>query len=556
MPALDRHFAHWPPAAPRQLDLPAQTVADNLAQAARRWPDRPALHFYGRDWSYAELWRQVEALAGWLQHQGIVPGDRVLLYAQNSPQWIVGYYGILRADAVVVPVNPMNRLAELEHLVADTGARLAIAGQELLPHVAPLIGRGLDRVLVATYAELADPEHDLALPPALAALDPAAVEGPGLTRWTQALGEARMPGPASANGDSIAVIPYSSGTTGQPKGCVHTNRSVQSTVIGGVLWNPVTETDVHLAALPLFHVTGMQSSMNGPLLTGGRIVILTRWNAATAAELIRRHRITRFRSISTMMIDMINNPDIDTWDLSSLSMLGGGGAAMPETIARKLKDKTGLDYVEGYGLSETIAATHINPPQRPRRQCLGIPVFEVDSRILSLTDGAELGPNQSGEIVVHAPQVFQGYWQNPEATAAAFVEIDGKPFFRTGDIGYYDEDGYFYMVDRVKRMINASGFKVWPAEVEMLMLRHPAVAEACVIGAEDPRRGETVRAYVVPAAGAQLTEAELIAWCHQQMAAYKCPTSVVFTTDLPKSGAGKVLWRELAEQDRNRREAS
>lgn len=548
MPLLDRHLAFWPPGIPREMALPDTTVADNLRATAARFPDRPALHYHGRELSYAQLWQQVEALAGWVQAQGVGQGDRVLLYMQNAPQWIIGYYAILRADAVVVPANPMSKAAELEHLVSDSGARMALAGQELLPHIVPMLRQGLDRILVATYASYGDPDCDLPLPPALAALDPAAVTGPGLTRWADALAEGHRPGPMQTGPDDIAVIPYSSGTTGQPKGCVHTNRSVQAVAIGGVLWHPIDEPDIHLSVMPLFHVAGMQSSMNGPIYSGGKIVLMTRWNPAQAAALIARHRVTRFRSIATMMIDLLNDPALEGFDLTSLEMLGGGGAAMPEAIARKLRARTGLDYIEGYGLSETIGATHVNPPQRPKRQCLGVPLFNTDCRILALSDGAELGPNAPGEIVIHAPQVFQGYWNDPGATARAFVEIDGKRFLRTGDIGYHDADGYFFMVDRVKRMINASGFKVWPAEVEMLMLRHPGIAEACVVAAPDPRRGETVRAHVVPAPGIDLTEAEVIAWCHREMAAYKCPTRVVFAESLPRSGAGKVLWRELQDQ--------
>jgi fatty-acyl-CoA synthase len=366
------------------------------------------------------------------------------------------------------------------------------------------------------------------------------------------------PAPHTATPDDIAVIPYSSGTTGQPKGCVHTHRTVLETAVGGVIWNPVDEEDVHLGTLPLFHVTGMQSVLSGPIYTGGRIVLLSRWNRATAAELIKRYRVTRWRSISTMAIDLVNDPDLDSYDLSSLEAIGGGGAAMPQAIAKRLKSLTGLDYIEGYGLSETIAATHINPVSAPKQQCLGIPVFDVDSRILDVATGAELGPNEVGEIISHGPQVFKGYWNKPEATAEVMLTLDGKQFFRTGDLGYYDEQGYFFMVDRVKRMINASGFKVWPAEVEMLMLHNPDIAEVCIIGSTDPRRGETVKAFIVPTpkARATLTEEAVIDWCKAEMAAYKCPRIVEFVDALPKSGAGKVLWRQLTDEDRAKNAAS
>lgn len=279
-----------------------------------------------------------------------------------------------------------------------------------------------------------------------------------------------------------------------------------------------------------------------------------RWDRDTAAELIQRYKVSAWTNISTMAIDFLANPNIGNYDLSSLKRIGGGGAAMPAAVAQKLLDLTGLEYVEGYGLSETIAPTHINPPQRPKQQCLGIPIFGTDSRIVNPDTLEELGPNEVGEIVSHGGQVFLGYWKNPEATAQAFVEIDDKRFFRTGDLARYDEDGYFFMVDRLKRMINAAGYKVWPAEVESLMYHHPDIQEACVIGAIDALRGETVKACVVlkAASRGKVTEQQIIDWCKQNMAAYKYPRIVQFMESLPKSGTGKVQWRALQEREKSR----
>lgn len=549
---FDRHFAHWPEGVPHHLDLPKQTMVRLVADKAAEQGDRPAIIYHGRSISYREFWDQVERMAGYLQQRcGVTKGDRVLLYMQNAPQYVIAYYAILRADAVVIPVNPMSRHAELQHYARDSGATVMLTGQELLPFAIPVVEEGLIKTVIAGhYGELADPDYDIALPDPLGTLDPADIAGPGVTRWSDAIAEGLTPGAMQATLDDLAVIPYSSGTTGQPKGCVHTHRSLLVTAYGGIVWNPMEGNDLSLSVLPFFHVTGMQASMNGPLLSGGTIVIMTRWNRTIAAKLIERYRITRWRSISTMAIDLVNDPDIESYDLSSLEAIGGGGAAMPDAIARKLKDMTGLDYLEGYGMSETIAATHINPQQAPKRQCLGIPVFDVDCRVIAVSDHHELGPNETGEIIVNGPQIFQGYWRNEKATQEAFMQHDGKTFLRTGDLGYYDEDGYFFMVDRVKRMINAAGFKVWPAEVEMLMLKCPDVAEACVIGTTDPRRGETVKAYVVRSAqGANATADQIIDWCRGEMAAYKCPRDIAFTDSLPKSGSGKVLWRELQQQE-------
>jgi fatty-acyl-CoA synthase len=250
-----------------------------------------------------------------------------------------------------------------------------------------------------------------------------------------------------------------------------------------------------------------------------------------------------------MMIDFLSNPRLPEYDISSLRRVSGGGAAMPAAIAQKLFELTGLQYMEGYGLSETIAATHTNPPQLLKQQCLGIPLFNVDSRVVDPATMATLPPGEVGEIIMNGPQVFEGYWQDPQKTAEAFVEIDGKRFFRTGDLGYMDEDGFFFFTDRLKRMINASGFKVWPAEVEAMMYQNPAVQECCIIAARDPYRGETVKAVIVKKRGSDASPEDIMQWAHAKMAAYKVPKLVEFVDALPKSATGKVMWRTLQEKE-------
>ena len=263
---------------------------------------------------------------------------------------------------------------------------------------------------------------------------------------------------------------------------------------------------VRLAVLPFFYVTGMQGSMSGPLFTGATVVLLPRWDRDPPPG----------------------------WSSAT-------GAQKPFDM--------GITYVEGYGLSEIIAPSHINPPEQAKKPCLVVPLYDVDSRVVD-ADFRELPPGEAGEIVTCGPQVFRGYWNNPQATAAAFVDIDGKRFFRTGDIGRIDDDGYFFMVDRLKRMINASGYKVWPAEVEALLYGHPAIQEACVIGATDAHRGETVKAIVVikEASRGQVSEQDVIDWARANMAAYKAPRIVAFVDALPKSATGKILWRALQEK--------
>jgi fatty-acyl-CoA synthase len=259
-----------------------------------------------------------------------------------------------------------------------------------------------------------------------------------------------------------------------------------------------------------------------------------------------------------MIVDLLSSPEVAGYDLSSIKWIGGGGAAMPEAIAQKLQDLCGLTFIEGYGLSETMAPSHINPPQRPKKQCLGIPLFETDARVVNPDTMAELAAGEVGEIVTHGPQVFDGYWNNPQANAACFIELDGKRFFRTGDLGRTDDEGYFFLVDRLKRMINVAGFKVWPAEVEAMLYAHPAIQEAVIIAGKDVRRGETVKAVVVlkPASRGAVDEPALLRWAKDNMAAYKVPCSFELTDTLPKSATGKILWRVLQEQQDERDRAS
>ena len=540
---FDRHFAHWPPGVPRTLEVPRETVYANVAARAAERPDHAAIDFYGTRVTYGELKREADALAGFLQQRcGVRKGDRILLYLQNSPQFVIAFYAILRADAVVVPVNPMNRTEELRHYVEDAQARVAIVGQELYERVAPL---PLAHVIVATYSDFVRHANDLPIPDFVRA--PRHVHG-GIA-WRDAIAAGLPPGEHRAGPDDLAVMPYTSGTTGKPKGCMHTHASVQATTIPYLHWRAHDGEVVVLSALPMFHVTGMQAGMNAPLYRGATIVVLSRWDRDCAAMQIQRAKVTTWSAITTMLVDFLSNPRLGDYDLSSLRALGGGGAAMPEALAAKLEQVIGLPYVEGYGLSETMAPTHINPPQRPKRQCGGIPIFNTDARVVDPETLRELGVGEVGEIVVHGPQVFQGYWRQEEATREAFIQHDGKPFFRTGDLGYFDDEGYFFITDRLKRMINASGFKVWPAEVEAMLYAHPEIREACVIGAPDGYRGETVKAVVVPKIPGLKPE-EIIEWARARMAAFKVPRIVEFVDQLPKTATGKILWRELQEKER------
>ncbi len=548
----ERHFAFWPRGVPHHLTTPDVALVHNALVAAQRYPDKPYLVFYDTRIGFARFLDEVERLAGWLERQaGVRRGDRVLLYLQNSPQFVIGYYAILRANAVVVPINPMNLEEELRHCVRDSGARVAIVAQELYPRVRPLLGDPLARVLVATYSDYLETQTDLAVPDFVAA-PRADIDDSRATAWHSAMTANLRPGALAVGPDDLCVMPYTSGTTGRPKGCMHTHRSAQFTAIAGLQWFGLTQDATVLAVLPFFHVTGMQGSMNGPLFIGATVVLLPRWDRAVAARLIERYRVSAWTAIPTMVVDFLSQPGLSRASLASIDRMSGGGAAMPEAVAARLQELCGIEYVEGYGLTETMAPSHINPPQRPKRQCLGIPIFDTDARVVDVDTMRELSAGEVGEIVVDGPQVFHGYWGNEAATREAFVEIDGRRFLRTGDLGRTDEDGYFFLVDRLKRMINASGFKVWPAEVEAMLYAHPAIQEACVIAAQDAYRGETVKAIVVlrDAARGKVAGEEIADWARAKMAAYKVPRIVEFVDALPKSATGKILWRALQEAER------
>jgi len=586
-PALNRpHHKIWPKRLPHALVVPETSLWYNVEVSATRFPDKAAYVFFGRPLSYLDLRTEAERLAGWLQSVGVEAGDRVAVFMQNCPQYPVSVYGVLRANAVVVPVNPMNRAEEFKHYIVDPQTRVVICSADLVDIVAAANAalpesQRVRHVLVTRYTdampageiaavELAPPAMDawLRSDPPLPADIPSNVISPDATslastsptstsptstkfsRWTDMLAQALVPGPHTAGPDDMALLPYTSGTTGLPKGCIHTHRSLMSNTVGGQ-WSHTGPETVSLGVVPMFHITGMLYGVLASVHSGGTTVIMPRWDRELAGRLISGYQVTHWTCIPTMIIDLFGSPNYKEFDLSSLRNLGGGGAAMPEAVAQRLLDEFGLTFGEGYGLTETAAPTHGNPTERAKLQCLGVPIFGVDSRIVDPLTLQEMPVGEIGEIITRGPMVFKGYWGHPEATQAAFIEFEGEMYFRTGDLGRVDEEGYFFMTDRLKRMINASGYKVWPAEVEMLLYKHPAVQEACIIAARDAYRGETVKAVVVlrTEAKGQTSAEDIITWARENMAAYKVPKQISFVDALPKSGSGKVMWRLLQDQE-------
>jgi fatty-acyl-CoA synthase len=511
---MQRHFGHWPPDMPRSLRAPQICLFDLLDRAAKRAPGKTASIFSGTSLSYQELLDKTLNLAGHLQKAcGVKRGDRVLLDMQNGHDFVIACFAILRADAVVVPVSPMNLAGELQHYIEDSDARVAITEDDLISRFS---GLSLDHVVL-------------------------------LSRVPQ--GNFQVKASASKPED-LCMMPYTSGSTGQPKGCMHTHLTVLHNVVGAAAWKHIDENTVALATAPFFHVTGLIHSFFAAIHAGGTMVIQRRWDPLEAARLVERYRCTHWDNVPTMVVDLLSHPKALEFDLTSLKWIFGGGAAMPEAIAQKLYDLCGVRYIEGYGLTETISQTHINPPQNPKQQCLGVPAFDTEALIVDPESLAIMDPGKQGEIVVRGPQMLTGYWKNEKAYRESWCEVDGRQFFRTGDLGRTDEDGYFYISDRLKRMINAAGLKVWPAEVEAAMYKHPSIKECCIIAAPDERKGEAVKVIVVlKQEFSGTTGDEILSWAKTQMATYKAPRLIEFTDALPRTGSGKLMWRALQERE-------
>jgi fatty-acyl-CoA synthase len=499
---------------PRSLRAPRITLQEMFLRSAKKFPDKPASIFEGKILSYRELQSRIENLAGHLQHAcGVKRGERVLLDMQNGHDFVIACFAILLADAVVVPVSPMNLTEELRHYIEDSDAKVAVTEEDLFARFS-----GLPLAHVVLLSRVPEKAFQLKA--------------------------------SESKPDDLCMMPYTSGSTGRPKGCMHTHATILHNVAGAATWKHITDEAVALATAPFFHVTGLVHSFLSAMYAGATMVVQRRWDPLAAARLVERYKCTHWDNVPTMVVDLLSHPQALEHDVTSLKWIFGGGAAMPEAIAQKLFDLCGVRYIEGYGMTETISQTHINPPQNPKQQCLGIPAFDTEALIVDPETFEELGPGKQGEIVVRGPQLLTGYWKNEKAFAESWCEIGGRKFFRTGDLGRTDEDGYFYISDRLKRMINAAGMKVWPAEVEAAMYKHPAIKECCIIASPDERRGETVKLVAVLKEDQKNTSAEdILSWSRTQMAAYKIPRKIEFIDALPRTASGKLMWRALQERE-------
>jgi long-chain acyl-CoA synthetase len=537
----------WPPGLDEsRIRLPQKPLPAFLKANARRAPSKPALIFYGLELSFAQLDEASDRFAGWLKSRGIRPGDRVAIFLENCPQFAMAYYGAMKAGAILVCLNPMHKALELQHEFEDSEARILVTSDQGAGVAEPIRAKTpLEAVVVTRYRDFLPEKPALPIPPSFLE-----TTGPCAGTHDFASIVATAP-PLTAHEpralEDTALIQYTSGTTGVPKGAELTHGNLVSNCELMRLYLGQGPEDRVFGVVPWFHITGMEVQLNMMAYTGSTFVALGRFDLETALRALQQYRCTMTTLIATINVAIVNYPKTPEYDLSSLRLCLSGGAPVPAEIARRWEAITGHKLVEGYGLSETTAPTHCNPPHRPRYGTVGLPLPFTECKIVSLEDGAtELPLDQSGEIAVRGPMVLKGYWRRPDATAEAIR--DG--WFYTGDIGRVDAEGYFTIEERKKDMIKASGYSVFPAEVEAIMYRHPAVAEVGVVGVPDPYRGEDILAFVVLKPGAALTEAELIAWCRSEMAVYKAPRAVRFVPALPKTGSGKILKRALREQAR------
>jgi len=542
----------WPAGLAADVEIPSGNLAQSFEVWAIRQPEAAAIYYYGTEISYGELWQEVERLAAALRARGLVAGDRVLLDMQNCPQFVISFYAVLRADGVVVPINPMYTAEEIGWIAGDSGARMAIVGEELLDRFLEHENTEL-RVIRLRYADRLPATCTDPLPPILSSVAPPATE------WAEdfeavlqsvTLADIAALGPMTRQGEMIALLPYTSGTTGRPKGCMTSHSSVWFVANAQRLWYETTPDSVLTGFMPFFHVAGMVAGMAHGLCAGAALVLMSRWDADLVPILLRRHHVSWWSAAPTMIVDVLGSENFSDDCFSSIRVLTGGGASMPAAIATQLFERWGLRFCEGYGMTEAISATHINSLTEPKPQCLGLPISNTLSMVVDPDTLTPLPEGEIGEILISGPQIMQGYWNRPDATAEILVPLMGRIWLRSGDLGYVDQDGCYYIVDRLKRMISVSGFKVWPAECEMVLYRHPAVKECAVVAAPDPRQGERVHAIIALKREfhGKTTAAEIRDFARTHLAAYKVPKEIEFRETLPISGSRKIDWRQLQQE--------
>lgn len=535
---------------PKSIEYPNLSLSEVLKESASKYPENAAIIYFGARTTYAELDRLVDKFAIALQDLGVKKGDRVGIFLPNIPQFVVAFYGALRAGAICVTCSPLYKGRELEHQLNDAGVETLVAMDTLYPIVQQIKERTKLRNVITTSP------RDY-LPPLLRLLSPLkgvkSHECPGALDFLPLMKKYEAkPKPVQVKPDDLALLQYTGGTTGVPKGAMITHRNLVVNAQQIEVYIPIRRgVGVSIAALPLFHIFGMTCVMNVDILTGTTMVMIPDpRDTKSILGAISKQKATLFPGVPTMYVALINRPDIKKYDLSSVRACFSGAAPLPVEVQKKFEQLTGGRLVEGFGLTESSPVSHANPlddPKKNRPGSIGIPLSDTDSKIVDLETGTkDLKPNEVGELVIKGPQVMQGYWNKPDETKMTLR----NGWLYTGDIAKMDEDGYFYIVDRKKDMIDVSGLKVWPREVEEVLYEHPAVSEAAVLGIPDPYRVETIKAYVIlkPGYEGKVTQEEIIKFCKEKIASYKAPRSVEFRTSLPKTLVGKVLRRTLREE--------
>lgn len=524
-----------------------------LQEAALQYPEKKALHFLGKDITYAELDRKVRQFANYLQSLGLEKGDRVAIMLPNCPQGVIGYYGTLLAGGVVVQTNPLYTERELEYQLHDSGAKFILCLDIVFPKVSNVqSSTNIKHVIVTRIADYLPFPKNLLYPFVQKKQTNLVVhieESEKIHVWKsiEHAEDTAVDVPCDPEED-LALLQYTGGTTGFPKGVMLTHQNLVSNTRMGMHWlyNCRAGEEVILGVLPFFHVYGMTAVMNLSIMEAYKMVLIPKFDIKMVLEAIKKHRVTLFPGAPTIYIALLNYPELHKYDVSSISACISGSAALPVEVQEQFESVTGGKLVEGYGLTESSPVTHGNFLWTKRVPgSIGVPWPSTDARIISLETGEPLPVGEVGEIVVKGPQIMKGYWNKPEETAA--VLKDG--WLYTGDVGNMDENGFFYVKDRKKDMIVASGFNVYPREVEEVLYEHEKVQEVVVLGIPDPYRGETVKAFVVVKDGVTCSEEELNTFARKYLAAYKVPKVYEFRKELPKTTVGKILRRVLIEEE-------
>jgi len=534
----------------RSLPYPAIPVSGLLDSAASRFPAVTATRFYAARLSYAELHRRAASLAASLVSMGVKPGDRVGLLLPNCPQFPIAFFATLRAGAIAVPTNPLYTPREIETQYRDAGVETVVCADIFLKHLLTArVKTAVKRVIVTDIKEY--------LPFPLSALYPIKKKKdfgnvivpsePWIRRLPDLLRIANKPPELAVKPDDVAVLQYTGGTTGTPKGAMLTHRNLVANAMQSAAWLPIKEPgkEMFLSVIPFFHVYGLTTALLAPISMAATLVIHANPREIPAIlKLAHKTRPTIFPGVPTMYVAIINRPDIAKYNLRSIKACISGAAPLPPEVRRKFEALTGGKLVEGYGLTEASPVTHANPIFGLYKEGIGIPLPDTEARIVDVETGSKvLATGEPGELCIRGPQVMKGYWGKPEETAG--VLRDG--WLHTGDIATMDGDGYFAIVDRKKDVILASGYNVYPREVEDALFEHPAILEAAVIGVPDEYRGETVKAFIVLKGGKVATEEEIRAFCKERLAPFKVPRQIEFRKELPKTLVGKVLRRALRE---------